>query len=244
MVENNNLKFLPDWITDIPQLEELYLSDNAVTNELFDEQFCESAANLRILEAGANYMDSISERFGLLTKLEQVHFGSTISELERSHFQNGNWMTRLPDSFCDLKHLFKANLNENQLHSLPDEFGSLHSLTWLDLGQNMLRHLPSTFCELTNLEFLQLSKNRIEELPENIGNLQKLIELRMDFNLLKDVPRSLGTIKCLQALDLFSNKLDALPDIVFQLKNLVRLDLDQNNFKISLDKVPKITPGS
>eukprot|EP00111_Clytia_hemisphaerica_P023794 TCONS_00070117-protein len=243
MAENNTFKYFPFWFCDLPKIEEMYLSDNSVTLEPFDDEFCSNAPNLRILEAGANYMSSISEKFGLLSKLEQVHFGSTIPELERSHFQNGNWMVKLPDSFCELKHLNKANINENQLNCLPERFGELESLTWLDLGQNMIRHLPSTFCELRNLEFLQLSKNQLEELPEEIGNFQKLIELRLDNNVLKAVPDSLGTIKGLQALDLFSNELEALPEVIFQLKKLTRLDLDRNNFNMSLADVPKITPG-
>ena len=123
-------------------------------------------------QVGANFIASLADNFGNMTCLEYLHFGSTISELERSNFQNGNWIVKLPDSMCALKNLEKLNMNENQIAELPDLFGDLGKLSYLDLGQNMLVTLPRSFCRLCSLEYLQLSKNQLKELPHDLGGLQ------------------------------------------------------------------------
>ncbi|XP_065659772.1 leucine-rich repeat protein lrrA isoform X2 [Hydra vulgaris] len=242
-LENNMLKIVPLWFHELQNLEELSIHDNELQHQPFDNLFCKSCLKLKKLEAGANFIFSLPPHFGSLTNLDYLHLGSTKNELERSHFQNGNWITTLPDSFCELFKLKKLNINENQIELLPLQFGELKSLTWLDLGQNMLRVLPPSFCELTNLEFLQLSKNMLMELPENFGNLKNLKDLRLDNNCLKKLPISIENVLGLQCLDLFHNNLTEMPMFVFKLKKIIRLDLDQNLFQLSIANVPKILPS-
>src|SRR5271166_2233481 len=92
------------------------------------------SSNLLVLLLGGNYIKALPESFGLLSRLERLHIGSVIAELERRNFQNGNWIMKLPASFGRLGCLRHANLNENQISELPENFGDLVRLEWLDLG--------------------------------------------------------------------------------------------------------------
>ena len=91
-LENNSIKSLPNWFSNLTRLEELTISDNSLFKEQFGDGFCMNSKCLKLLEAGANFMESLSDIFGNLINLETLHLGSTTSELERSNFQNGNWL--------------------------------------------------------------------------------------------------------------------------------------------------------
>jgi Leucine-rich repeat (LRR) protein len=80
-------------------------------------------------------MSSLPDSFGCLENLEKLSLGSVIDELERRNFQNGNWISYLPYSFCDLINLKEIHLDENQIHELPDDFGNLINLEYLDIGR-------------------------------------------------------------------------------------------------------------
>lgn len=242
-LENNTIEIIPSWISRLKFLEELTVSDNILCNEPFDKEFCGNLTNLRKLEAGTNFIATLAENIGSMDKLKLIHLGSTISELERSNFQNGNWIKKLPDSFCELKNLVSLNANENQIDKLPDMFGNLKLLTSLDLGQNMLEYLPASFTSLVNLEYLQLSKNQLKYLPDDMGRLKKLIEFRLDSNLLTEIPMSVGEITGMQALDVFHNRLKEIPRFIGNLRNLKRLDIDRNDFTLDLSKIPRLIPG-
>ena len=96
---------------------------------------CLFSRSLRELTIGANSIRALPESFGRLVGLARLHIGSTMPELERRNYQNGNWMPRLPANFASLGALTWACLNENQISLLPENFGDLVNLEWLDLGR-------------------------------------------------------------------------------------------------------------
>ncbi len=57
--------------------------------------------------------------------------------------------------------LTSVNLRDNQLTTLPLDFGTWVNLTELDLGTNQLTSIPEDVQELTRLEILVLSNNAI-----------------------------------------------------------------------------------
>eukprot|EP00794_Sanderia_malayensis_P009080 gene9080-10049_t len=238
--DKNDLRELPAWFSELESIEELSVNDNELADKPFVEDFCKVALQISSLSAGRNYISSLPENIGMLKKLTDLHLGSTMFELERSNFQSGNWLSRIPESFVELVNLKKVHLDENQITELPCKIGNLVNLEWLDLGQNQLENLPDSICQLGKLTYLQLSKNRLRYLPDDIGKLVSLIELRLDCNLIAKVPMSIVEIKGLQALDLFDNKLSDFPEALLLLNNLKRLDLDCNNF--STDAIPRILP--
>ena len=53
------------------------------------------------------------------------------------------------------------NFRDNQIATLPLDFGTWVALTELDLGTNQLASIPEDIQELTRLEVLVLSNNSI-----------------------------------------------------------------------------------
>lgn len=53
--------------------------------------------------------------------------------------------------------------------SLPQELGSMRSLTCLDVSENKLEHLPEEMGNLLSLTDLLVSQNLIDMLPESLG---------------------------------------------------------------------------
>ena len=133
-VAKNRLHALPDWFSDMPQLEGLVLNDNQLVESPFPENFGDVSVKLKTLEIAGNYVRRLPESLGRLFHLQRIHVGSMIDELERRDFQNGNWIWKLPSNFGTLIALRHANLNENQICELPSDFGNLALLEWLDLG--------------------------------------------------------------------------------------------------------------
>ncbi|XP_020605676.1 leucine-rich repeat-containing protein 1-like [Orbicella faveolata] len=241
-VDKNYLKILPSWFGNLLSIENLGIADNELLGSPLPDSFgTVSGKSLKTLDLSANNISNLPETMGELKKLEKLQLGSTICELERRAFQNGNRLFTLPSSFGWMVNLQKLHLDENQLVELPENFGSLINLEWVDFGQNRLQSLPPSFCLLTKLWYLQLSQNYLQTLPENFGNLTSLIELRLNNNYLKELPSSFANLINLQTLDLFHNELTKIPKELLNLKKLLRLDLDKNKFKLRAEKVPKLT---
>lgn len=53
--------------------------------------------------------------------------------------------------------------------SLPQELGSMRSLTCLDVSENKLEHLPEEMGNLLSLTDLLVSQNLVDVLPEGLG---------------------------------------------------------------------------
>ena len=68
---------------------------------------------------------------------------------------------------------------------LPDRFGSLRSLTHLNLAHNGLRHLPETIGKCRRLRVLNAAMNRIKAVPEGLGVLKRLVKLDLSHNDIK-----------------------------------------------------------
>ncbi|XP_031567584.1 leucine-rich repeat-containing protein 1-like [Actinia tenebrosa] len=241
-VVNNLIKILPPWFEKLYSIIELNLSDNELIDMALPPEFCSaSGKTLLSLDLSGNKMTELPNNMGELKNLATFHLGSTICELERRAFQNGNWLKELPDTFSQVTFLAKLHLDENQLVCLPESFGDLVNLEWLDVSQNRINQLPDSFCLLKKLWFFQFSKNKLTALPDNFGELTSLVELRLDSNSLTELPDSFEKLEKLETLDLFSNKMEKIPKVLLKLKNLQRLDLDENKLRIKDDKVPKLT---
>lgn len=236
----NQICSIPDWFSLCVNLEELSIRDNMLHHNPFPPNFGDVCKKLRRFDLGGNFMSALCDSFGNLEALEYVHLGSVIDELERSNFQNGNWMMHLPNNFGLLLNLREAHLDENQLAQLPDNFGCLVNLEWLDLGQNQLTDLPESFGNLRALRYCQLSKNKLETLPSNFGELKGLQDLRLDNNKLTSLPDSFFNLSQLKILDLFNNNLVEVPAALVCFTNLTILDIDENDFGLPLMEIPQV----
>ena len=136
----------------------------------------------------------------------------------------GDELTSLPESFGRLTKLEYLNLGDNKLTFLPESIGKLTKLEFLKLDVNELNELtslPESFGKLTNLKVLNLEYNKLTSLPNLIGNLKNLKILYLNGNNLTSLPDSIGNLTKLETLELIGNKLTSLPE---SFKNL-RYDL-------------------
>lgn len=63
-------------------------------------------------------------------------------------FLDNNNLKTLPESFGTLKNLFSVNLEDNKLTSLPESFGNLTKLKELYVDANPITKLPKSFSKL------------------------------------------------------------------------------------------------
>lgn len=162
-----------------------------------------------------------------------------------------NAISSLPENIGNLTKLDTLIMNNNndnkKLTRLPESFGKLKNLRYLDLVFMGIKTLPESLSNLKNLSYLDLSLNHITKLTENIGNLSNLESLRAEVttnipnsfaNLtnLKEcyliiatdspavLPDNFGNLKKLKILNI-SGDFNKIPESFSNLINLVKLDL-------------------
>ncbi|XP_059059167.1 leucine-rich repeat protein SHOC-2-like [Achroia grisella] len=109
-----------------------------------------------------------------------------IVEINMSH----NYISDLPNEFCDLVSLEICILSHNNLLYLPDDIYKLKKLTHLYIDCNALCILPERIIELLNLKVIDLYNNGLYDVPEGIKNVAEL-DLAQNFF---DEPDDLGYI--------------------------------------------------
>ena len=142
---------------------------------------------------------------------------------------DSNAFVNLPENFGNLTKLDTIIINNNQygnkLNKLPESFGQLKNLKYLDLMHMGLEELPESFSGLKNLNYLDLSLNHISKLPENIGNLSNLETLMAEVG--SNIPNSFSNLKSLKRcyLNIENNSTAVLPPNFGNLKMLENLIL-------------------
>ncbi len=75
------------------------------------------------------------------------------------------------------------------------------------LFQNNLESLPKNFGDLENLEELSLYQNQLVRLPDSFAKLRKLRKLNLAWNRFRSVPACLAQCAALEWLAVFENPL-------------------------------------
>jgi len=247
-LEYNQLNKLPDNFNDLLKIKVLHLEHNQLT--LLPENFGELTINELHLEY--NNLTVLPATFGFLDGLRSYIGAPGTGQIDLDHNQlkilpdnfiqlqeNGferidlgyNQLSILPKNFARLS-LHSLSLEHNQLTELPNDFGMLRYLNYLDLSFNQLSTLPENFTKLTGLLYLSLQNNNFTALPDDIGNLIRLKSFNIEYNHLSVIPESIGQWNQLETLKLGHNQLTFLPETLGNLSTLKTLDLNHN--KISL----------
>ena len=108
--------------------------------------------------------------------------------------------------------ILRLNWGNNNLTSLPENFGNLEVKGNLILKYNKLVSLPESFGNLKVGGSLYLDYNKLASLPESFGNLKVDGHLDLGYNLLTSLPESFGNLKVGGYLDLGDNQLTSLPE--------------------------------
>ncbi|GFP83629.1 probable LRR receptor-like serine/threonine-protein kinase at2g24230 [Phtheirospermum japonicum] len=122
--------------------------------------------------------------------------------------------------------------------AIPDAtIGKLKKLESLDLSNNKITTLPNDFGSLGSLKYLNLSFNQISGIiPSNIGNFGQLQRLDLSFNNFHGcIPEAISSLTRLQVLSLSNNQLDSIMPLgLLNCRPLVFIDLSFNNLNGSL----------
>ncbi|OBT75927.1 hypothetical protein VF21_05779 [Pseudogymnoascus sp. 05NY08] len=143
-------------------LKNLYLADNQLDDDVFDELTL--LGELRVLNLSYNDLSDLPRR--------TLRSWPQLVEL----YLSGNDLTSLPsDDFEDYSLLQVLHINGNKFQTLPAELGKAHRLTVLDVGSNSLKYNVSNWpydwnwnCN-PNLKYLNLSGNKRLEIKPNIS---------------------------------------------------------------------------
>ncbi|KAL9127566.1 MAG: hypothetical protein Q9217_003583 [Psora testacea] len=134
-------------------LRHLYLADNRLTDDVFDE--ITLLPGLRIVNVSYNDLYDIPQR--------SLRRWPELNEL----YLSGNELTSLPsDDLEQVVSLKVLHINGNKFQNLPAELGKVHKLAVLDVGSNVLKYNVSNWPYdwnwnwNANLKYLNFSGNK------------------------------------------------------------------------------------
>ena len=144
-------------------LRHLYLADNRLNDEVFDE--ITLLPELRVLNLSYNELYDIPPR----SLRRWPHLGEL--------YLSGNELASLPsDDLVENSSLKVLHINGNKFQVLPAELGKVHKLAILDVGSNSLKYNVSNWPYdwnwnwNPNLKYLNFSGNKRLEIKKNLSN--------------------------------------------------------------------------
>ncbi|XP_074335404.1 receptor kinase-like protein Xa21 [Apium graveolens] len=167
--------------------------------------------------------------------------GFTLPRLQGFYARENRFSGHIPPSITNALNLVVFEISSNSITGpIPTNWGSLPSLSWLNLGGNPLADNQQTddlsfFDSLVNcsrLTGLNLHNTGLRgELPNSIANLSTTIELLFlhGNNLYGSIPRDIGKLVKMKSLSLHHNFLTGtIPVKIGELSELGYLDLGAN----------------
>ena len=147
----------------------------------------------------------------------------------------------IPEEIGSLDSLSFLNLSGDTIFSLPQSFGNLSTLDTLAFFYAAIDSLPDSFSNLTDLNLFDFSFTQIRYLPEQFGNLTQLKELNGYDADLYTLPASIGNIIGLENIYLTFNKISNLPPEIFNCINLKCLHLNANRISEIPEEIENLT---
>nr|GEU69761.1 hypothetical protein [Tanacetum cinerariifolium] len=151
----------------------------------------------------------------------------------------------LPEAFGKIRTLIYLNISNNQLEVIPDSIAGLENLEELNTSSNVLESLPDSIGCLHKLKILDVSSNKLCSLPDSISKCRSLIELDAGFNRLTYLPTKIGyELVYLKRLSIPLNKDYQNPSESYQISRLRELDVSNNQIQalpVTFGRLDKLT---
>eukprot|EP00727_Mastigamoeba_balamuthi_P007476 m51a1_g3349 putative leucine rich repeat protein (564) ;mRNA; f:409686-411648 len=188
-------------------------------------EFVFNIPGLRRLCLDCNFIDTIPDRIGELSELEDLSLSD-------------NKMTRLPYGVSRLSSLVHLNVSINDVQELSrDMLVPLTKLETLQVEANKLRRIPPVG-HLANLKALSAGYNPLEDTPDSVGPLPvSLNHVYIPSAGLSTVPRAVFTCTNLSELNLSENKIVELP------KELLTLGMRLEHLYLSCNRLRTLVDG-
>jgi predicted Ser/Thr protein kinase len=167
---------------------------------------------------------------GKLTGIKKLRLAEGLSEFPREIYTLANTLETL-------------DMTDNNLSSLPKDFGKLKNLKILFLSNNQFRELPTVLKDCPKLSMIGFRNNQINTFKENSLPLSTRWLILTD-NKLKKIPNSIGDLNLLQKFMLSGNELTSLPKTLSNCHNLELLRIAVNKFEVlpeCLLSLPKLS---
>ncbi|XP_023742217.1 probable LRR receptor-like serine/threonine-protein kinase At3g47570 isoform X1 [Lactuca sativa] len=216
----------------LPNLEELYLSDNKFHGSLPNSII--NASKLSTIDVSINsFTGPIPFIIGRLELLERLHFSQNYFTTEGSEIE-------FLSSLTNCRKLRMLSFAKNPLNAfLPDSLGNLS--TSLEVFQafecGIKGNIPSGIGNLTSLRTLSLDMNELEgNIPAILGKLENIGQLYLESNRLQGkIPREFCLLKNMGELYLSNNRLSGnIPPCLGDIGSLAWLFLDSNTFNSTI----------
>lgn len=244
-IKNNQITFLPAWLTELKNLEEININGNRRLNIKQAFSIISTFPNLKKISANHCNMLYLPVSIRRLPELVEV-------EISDNHIKY------LPPIF-EYLHLKKFDISHNCIDTLPSSIVFMNSLTHLDLSYNPagenkynyyslallknlrslnlsgIKRIPSEIDKLFFLKEITLINSSIKSLPESFKALNQLtkIDLRACKNLkLSEFIESIkGAKKTIKELKIGHQDLNTIPYNISKLKNIQTLIIDNACFE-------------
>jgi len=208
----NNLSGpLPGVVGQLQELTKLDLSSNLLEEEINSTHFA-NLPNLEVINLGTNQLTGVQANTFTNAKFQRL------STLDLSL----NPLGGLPDDFApslanrvDVLILWQVDMSQ-----LPENFGTLKGLHYLDLSFNTPLSGVEVVWGIETLETLILQTLGIVEIPDDLSHLENLIYLDLWQNGLTEFPKGLLTLKKLNFLALAQNYIGSMPQEFDTLQNM------------------------
>lgn len=142
---------------------------------------------------------------------------------------SNNDLSTLPEDFGRLKKLKRVFFNNNAFETFPSVLADCPQLSMISFKSNLIKTIdPGTLSPA--IRWLILTDNQLEALPADIGQLSKLQKLMLAGNRLKSLPETLANCENLELIRLSANQLQEMPRWLLSLPRLSWLAYAGNAF--------------
>ena len=242
----HNFTNIPDCIGELSELVIFFITGEEISSIPTSIKMLKKLRNLSI---SSKKLTELPDEIGDLKSLKGLSISGNenlsyipksigkLGKLESLSLDDNNIISEnLPDVFGRLVNLRYLDLQRNKLTSIPVSIGTLRKLGWLDLSNNNIgnENLPDIFSRLENLWRLELGGNRLTSIPASIEKLRKLSFLDLSRNNIssENLPESIDGFASLQSLYLSQNQLSSFPNFICDLKTLEHLNLSGNKIEL------------
>lgn len=238
-LSNNNISLIPVCIGIMPNLKKFSIEDNNIQNVRADIIRCGTNRILKHLQQSAD-----ATNIGVINSVSSsinanAYPNKYIMKNTKMLGLAGHNLTELPAEVLEdakTAEVTLVDLSRNKICELPEMLSTITTVTDLKLTSNLLTNLPEWVGKkYERLQTLDLSKNCLLSLPLTFGLFIYLRDINISFNRFTELPECIYEISSLEIIEANDNLLTKIDvSSLKKLKRLAVLNLANNN----IDSVP------